>query len=113
MKENNGAGMDNGATNGAAFINNDEITLGGANEAEIVNGANGVTLGAANIGTITIIPGHTVTFAAGITGPVIITNNNGIVLNLQGPLAPSTITSFDDHLDIHPLGAVAEEGDSL
>ena len=83
------------------------------NGAEMANGANGVILVGANIGTIAIIPGHTVTFATGINGPVIITNNNGIVLNLQGNLAPSTITSFDDHFDIHPLGAATDEGDTL
>ena len=96
MKDNNGEGL--GATANVVTLN--EVTFVGA-----------------NIGTITIIPRHTVNFTNGITGPVIITNNNGVVLNIQGAIAPSTITSFDDHfdinLDIHQLGAVAEEVETL
>lgn len=91
MKDNNGAG------------------LGGANIPEMANAANGVVLKE----TINIIPGHTVKFSAGIPGPIIITNNNGIVLNIQGALSPSTITSFDDHFEIHSLGAVADEAGDL
>ena len=82
-----------------------------SNGVEIANGANAVELAnanGANVGTISILPGHTLTFAAGINGPVIITNNNGVSLNIQGALAPSIITSFDDHLDVHPLGQVEE-----
>jgi len=72
--------------------------------------ANGVELANGNMpATINIISGATVTFSHGITGPVIITNNNGISLNLQGPLAPCTITSFNDHLEVHPLGNGADE----
>ena len=80
-----------------------------SNGVEIANGANAVEIAnGANVGTISILPGHTLTFAAGINGPVIITNNNGVSLNIQGALAPSIITSFDDHLDVHPLGQVEE-----
>ena len=67
-----------------------------SDEVEIAHGA--------NVGTISILPTHTVTFSAGINGPVIITNDNGVSLNIQGALAPSIITSFDDH----PLGQVEE-----
>ncbi len=94
MKNSNGVEIANGA-NGVEIAN-----ANGANAVEIANGA--------NVGTISILPGHTVTFAAAINGPVIITNNNGISLNIQGALAPSIITSFDDHLEVHPLGQVEE-----
>ena len=76
------------------------------------NPDNVVTFGGANIGTITIIPGYAVNFTNGIAG-VIITNNNGIVLNIQGALSTSTITSFDDHFEIHSLGVVADEAGDL
>ena len=95
MKDNNGAG------------------LGGANIPEMANAANVVTLNEVNVGTINIIPGHTVKFSAGIPEPIIITNNNGIVLNIQGALSTSTITSFDDHFEIHSLGVVADEAGDL
>jgi hypothetical protein len=71
----------------------------------IANGANVPS-------TITIIPGNTVTFSHGITSPVIITNGLGITLNVQGPLVPSTITSFDDHLEVQPLGHVVSNDTS-
>jgi len=62
--------------------------------------------------TINIIPGNTLTFSQGITGPVIITNGFGITLNIQDALAPSTITSFADHFDIQALGDVVS-GDTV
>jgi hypothetical protein len=76
------------------------------------NPDNVVTFGGANIGTITIIPGYAVNFTNGIAG-VIITNNNGVVLNIQDAIAPSTITSFEDHFDIHPLGVAPDESEAL
>ena len=71
----------------------------GGNMPVIANGANVPS-------TITIIPGNTVTFSQGITSPVIITNGLGITLNVQSLLVPSTITSFEDHLEVQPLGHV-------
>lgn len=82
---------DGNAGNGVEFAD--------GNVPAIVNGANVPS-------TINIIPGNTVTFSQGITGPVILTNGLGITLNLQGSLAPSTVTSFDDHLEVQPLGHV-------
>ncbi len=77
----------------------------GGNVPAINNGANAPA-------TINIIPGNTLTFSQGITGPVIITNGFGITLNIQGALAPSTITSFADHFDIQALGDVVS-GDTV
>ncbi len=84
-----------------------DVEFAGANMPVVANGGNmPVVANGANMPTINIIPGNTLTFSQGITGPVIITNGHGITLNLQGALAPCTITSFDDHLDVHALGAV-------
>ena len=80
----------------------------GGNMPVIAHGANmPVIAHGANVpSTITIIPGNTVTFSQGITSPVIITNGIGITLNVQSLLVPSTITSFEDHLEVQPLGHV-------
>lgn len=51
---------------------------------------------------IAIHPGYSVTLSQGLNGPIVITNGHGI--NLQGPMDPCTITSFDDHFDVVPLG---------
>lgn len=62
------------------------------------------------VGTISIVPGNTVTFKVGLKGPMNINNTQGAIINLlEGSnLEPCTISSFNDHLDMVPIGNIIE-----
>ncbi len=62
-----------------------------------------VAVGAEAIGTINIVPGHSLTLLQGLNGPIVITNGHGTTINLQGHMDPCSITSFDHHFDVVPL----------
>ena len=77
---------------------------------DLANEAQGYEVNNIQLGTISIVPGNTVTFTVGLKGPMNINNTQGSIINLLAGanLGPCTITSFNDHLDIVPSGNIIE-----